>query len=233
MRDALLAIVPDTVQSFELRCLLLEEDTQIRGDLAAAVVWNDRWRLVMPHGAPEPAMVDEVLAGKPAGQMWRVFAGADRPSYGARWAWETASFFGPGDPAPLEYLRSIATPDVRPMTAEDIRRDVPPQAAPILLDALTRGSVIGGWAKGELVAFAFSLLRSERYFHPSLVSFGSFAGGSMARRIARVVAALVAEETATGRLPAMAIADSNVAAIKGCTMMGFEPLGKRWVATLR
>ena len=126
-----------------------------------------------------------------------------------------------------------ATPDVRPMTAEEIRRDVPAQAAPILLDALTRGSVIGGWAKGDLVAFAFSLLRSERYFHPSLVSFGSFAGGSMARRIARVVAALVAEETATGRLPAMAIADSNVAAIKGCTMMGFEPLGTRWVATLR
>jgi hypothetical protein len=132
--------------------------------------------------APEPAVVDEVLAAKPAGQMWRI-CGCHRPSYGARWA-----------DRELLARRALEACDRHAGRAPDEPRKsgATCRHAPILLDALTRGSVIGGWAKGDLVAFAFSLLRSERYFHPSLVSFGSFAGGSMARRIARVVAALVA-----------------------------------------
>lgn len=228
VRTQILDRTPDAPDTFELRSMLLDPTTEIRGDDQNGAVRSASTKQVVLLGSPDRQTVEAALSG--TDPWWQVLAHAPREDLLPGWRWERATTVALDDPSRLPRSLAARSPDIRPLTREEIVHWVTPETAPVVLDALAQGPVVGGWSMGLLVSMAYSLLRSDRYFHPTLFTFRRYRGRGFSKKIARSGALLVALEHERGRLPVATALDSNTIIIDGCLNQGFRVVSHRWHA---
>ncbi|MCC7383992.1 MAG: hypothetical protein IT384_19275 [Deltaproteobacteria bacterium] len=228
VRERLLDRTPETLETFELRTLLLDPATEIHGDATGATVKSASSQLVVVVGDPDPTMLPRALAD--TDRRWMVIADAPRPEIAPGWTWQRGTTLVHDDPAALSKAAG-ASAEIRAMTRQEIIRWLTPETSSYALEAHDRGPVVGAWAaSGALVSMAYSLLSSERFYHPTIVAFRAFRGRGFGRRVFRTGARLIELQARAGRSPVPTVLDSNRVVLEGCLRLGFRAVRHRWQA---
>lgn len=215
MRKALLDLVPDTPIHVELRALLLDHATVLRGDERGALVWEAAASTGGVIGAPSARL----LADAPLGYTWL----ARRPWPGLSASWRSASVaIRPSDASTLE-----ADASVRALDPVDLAR-VDAMLVPELERAFARGSLVLGIESGEsVVSVAYSPWQSETHADLSVDTRLEHRRRGLA---ARVVGTLVRRLADDGRTAVWGATDDNRASLALSERLSFVPIGMLWVS---
>lgn len=225
-RRALLERVGHAAEASEARALLLDPSTEIFADGASAVLRHATLHLLVSIGRPTRDLFAAALEGT-AGH-W--FAIASEPHHREMpgWRWEPTLRFVLD--AVDDSILTRHDPEVRPLEARELDRSsdgLAPEIQAALRTLITCGSPIAAWAEGRLAAIAYSVLETERHYHPSLLTFDAFRGRGMGRRAAM---GLLAAQARSGRTPTAAPFESNRASVALCVEMGARLIGRQWMA---
>lgn len=220
--------VQDTPEDFELRGLLRLEGTEaIRaGDGVFAL--NSKIKVALLRGALDPVIARSVAAE--LSDDWMLIADDRPPDLGPRWCWDAASVLVlDGSGRALE--TAARAKGLRPVEKDELLRIFVPSTLGPILEAFDHGPVMGAWTEsGGLAAVAYSILSTERHYHPTVRSLPPFKGKGFGRRVVQAAAGLFALERQRGRTPVPTIRDSNMMMKGGASILGFRSIRRRWFA---
>jgi hypothetical protein len=221
-------IVPDSPEDFELRGLLRLPETEVvrAGDGVFAL--NAKLRVALLRGVLDPAIARSVADG--LSDDWMLIADDPPPDIGPRWSWDSASVLVL-DGAGRALETAARAKGLRPVEKEELLRIFVPSTIGQILDAFDHGPVMGAWTEsGGLTAVAYSILSTERHYHPTVRALPPFKGRGFGRRVVQAAAGLFALERQRGRTPVPTIRDSNLMLKGGAKILGFRSIRRRWFA---
>lgn len=227
LRAALLAVVPDTPTTVELRGLLLDAATELRGDPSGTVLVSPTYSLIALIGEPPDSLVARAVLDAGDGDGWSVLA--LRPLTVPGLEWSRATIMTLVDVTMLDRAVAAARDIVAPLTRDELP-DLPASHAAEISAALARGTVMRARVDGELACFAYVALRTETHFDLSVDTIEAQRGRGLAQLTA---AALInAERRASGRAPVWGALESNSPSIAVARALGFAAVGELFVVEL-
>ncbi|MFO0722674.1 MAG: hypothetical protein U1E65_02745 [Myxococcota bacterium] len=220
--------VPDTPDDFELRGLLRLPQSEVVQAGAGLFALSHTKRVALLRGVLDPSIARSVADGLT--DDWMLIADDPPPDLGPRWRWDAATVWVLDSPG-LALRAAQRAKGLRPVEKEDILRIFVPSTVPQILDAFDHGPVMGAWTDaGGLAAVAYSILSTERHFHPTVRSLPPFKGKGYGRRVVQAAAGLFELERQRGRTAVPTIRDTNLMMKGGATILGFRALRRRWFA---
>ena len=234
LRDQLLRAVPDRPESVEIRGLLLEPSTDVRGDAAGAVLFSAEFSLIALLGEPRDALIldslrdagDGALGGEGA-DGWAIIA--LRPHVHPALEWTRAAIMTLRDTALLDRAFDAARACVAPLTHDELARVQTAYLAE-LSAAHAIGTVMCARVDDQLASFAYVGFRSESYFDLSVDTIERMRGRGLAQLTA---AALIVDEQKTrGGTPVWSVIESNAPSMGAGRKLGFAEVGVVWVVEL-
>ena len=234
LRHQLLHAVPDRPEAVEIRGLLRESRTELRGDAAGAVLFSAAYSLIALLGAPRDALILDALRDAGDGALggdgadgWSVIA--LRPHAHPALEWTRASIMTLRDTALLEHAVDATRACVAPLTNDELAR-VPTAYLAELRAAYAIGTVMCARVDDQLASFAYVGFRSESYFDLSVDTIEPMRGRGLAQLTA---AALIVDEQKTrGGLPVWSALESNAPSMGAGRKLGFVEVGEVWVVEL-
>jgi hypothetical protein len=234
LRNQLLRAIPDRPESVEIRGLLLEPSTDLRGDAAGAVLFSAAFSLIALLGAPRDALILDALRDAGDGALggdgadgWTVIA--LRPHAHPALAWTRATAMTLRDTSLLERAVDAARACVSPLTRDELAR-VPADYLAEMSAALAIGTVMCARVDDQLASFAYVGFRSESYFDLSVDTIEPKRGRGLAQLTA---AALIVDEQETrGGMPVWSALESNAPSMGAGHKLGFVEVGEVWVVEL-
>lgn len=234
LRDQLLRAVPDRPESVEIRGLLLEPSTDVRGDAAGAVLFSAEFSLIALLGEPRDALIldslrdagDGALGGEGA-DGWAIIA--QRPLVHPALEWTRATIMALRDTALLDRAVDAARACVAPLTPDELAR-VPTAYLAELSAAHAIGTVMCARVDDQLASFAYVGFRSESYFDLSVDTIERMRGRGLAQLTA--AALIVDEQNTRGGMPVWSVIESNAPSMGAGRKLGFAEVGEVWVVEL-
>jgi len=220
--------VADTPEDYELRGLLRLPETEVIAAGAGRLAFNRRKQVALLRGVVDAAVARQVVDG--FSDDWMLIADDPPPDLGPRWKWDAASVLVLGSPS--RALRAAeAAKGLRPVERAELLRIYVPSTVGFLLDAFENGPIMGAWTdSGALTAVAYSILSTEKHFHPTVRSLPPFKGRGFGRKVIQAAAGLFRLEREQGRTPVPTIRDSNLMMKGGAAIFGFRAIRRRWFA---
>lgn len=227
VRRELLEAVPDLPEAVEIRALLLDATTDLRGDARGAVLFSPSYALIALIGAPAPALIASAVRDAGEGEGWSVLA--LRPVTVPGLEWTRAAMMTLVDARMLERAVDASREHVRALTRPELAR-VPASYSAEVSAAFARGVVMCARVDGEPACFAYAVLRTETYFDLSVDTVEAHRDRGLAQLTA---AALIrAERAATGRMPVWGALESNAPSLAVARALGFAAVGELFVVEL-
>ncbi len=226
LREELLELVVDTPATVELRGLLLDDATDVRGDSYGAVLLSRAYSLLGVLARPRKALLAQALLDAGEVDGWSVVALRALPFPGLEWS--RATLMTLADGRRLDRAIDASRGVVAPLTRDDLHR-LPPTHAAELGAAFERGAVLCARVGGELASFAHVGLRTEAHFDLSVDTLEAHRGHGLAQLTA---AALIEHERRAGRSPVWGALEGNAPSLAVGRALGFVGVAELFVAEL-
>jgi GNAT superfamily N-acetyltransferase len=226
LRDELLAVCADTPSTVELRGLLLDGATEVRGDAHGAVLWSAGYSLLGVLGAPDQKLLARALLDVGDGDGWSVLALRAVPFPGLEWSRATVMTLADG--RRLDHAIDASRSVVRALRRDELMR-LPATHAAELAAAFSRGPVMCAHVGAEPASFAHVGLRTETHFDVSVDTLEPYRDRGLAQLTA---AALIDHERRAGRSPVWGALDDNAPSLAVGRALGFVGVGELFVAEL-